>query len=167
MLFRSCIAFILYFTSYGLQLRAADFFYFKYNEKKLTMFVSEIIKYKKIKQMTDGQRYLKQLNYTQTEKNKNYVDTTGFEKKYFLDDILIKEGISKQQYERFRQLLIETGYIDFEVLEDGTIFFTMDGFLSHVYGIAYSETGINPEEINELTIHRWDKISKNWYVWGT
>jgi len=168
----SLIAFgsvFLYFVTYGLQYNVANYIYFKQRENKLNQLVLNIKNYQKIKEMSDGQRFWKTINNTSIEPKIKNVDTTdkGFGKKYFLDDILSKNGISKQQYESFRQRLISTGFESFTIIDDGTISFTKDGFLDNCFGFAYSTTGKNPK-INDCgDIIRWVKISDNWYAWGT
>jgi hypothetical protein len=168
----SLIAFgsvLLFIASYGLQLKTANYIYFKQRENKLNQFVLNIKNFQKIKEMSDGQRFWKSINNTSIEPKIKHVDTTdsGFGKKYFLDDILSKNGISKQQYEFFRQRLISTGFISFTILDDGTISFTMDGFLDNCFGFAYSQTGKNPKRNDCGDIISWIKVSDNWYAWGT
>jgi hypothetical protein len=162
------IAVILFHSTYVFQLRAADWIFFKSRENKLTTFITEIKRYDKIKQMSDGQRYWKSINSTLIEANITSVDTSRkFTKKYFLDDILKRDGIDKKRYERFRNILVETDLISFTTLNDGTISFTIDGFMDNCYGIAYSETGIQPNGNDCGRIIRWTKIGDNWYAWGT
>ena len=132
------------------------------------MFISELKKYEKIKEMSDGQRHWKSINFTSIEANIADVDTISeYGRKYFLDDILKRDGIDKEHYEFFRSILVETNLISFTTLEDGTISFTIDGFLDNCYGIAYSETGRQPNSNYCGHIIYWIKIGKNWYAWGT
>jgi hypothetical protein len=162
------VAVVLFVFSYGFQLTAADWIFFKFRESKLTTFISELKKYDKVKEMSDGQRYWKSVNFTSIEANIANVDTSGeFGRKYFLDDILKRDGIDKEHYEFFRKLLVETDLISFTTLEDGTISFTIDGFLDNCYGIAYSETGNQPNGNDCGQIINWTKIGDNWYAWGT
>ena len=162
------MAVVLFVFSYGFQLTAADWIFFKTRENKLTVFISEVKKYDKIKEMSDGQRYWKSINFTSIEANIANVDTISeFGRKYLLDDILKRDGIDKEQYEFFRNILVETNLISFTTLEDGTISFTIDGFLDNCYGIAYSETGVPPKYNDCGEIINWRKIGKNWYAWGT
>lgn len=169
-------AVFFFFYSYNLQLDAANWVFFKLRERKLTLFVSEIKKYKKIKEMSDGQRFWKTINNTPVEpKIKeakpiiNEADTIGEStvKKYVLEDILQKEGIDKTHYEFFRQILISTDIESFTTLDDGTISYTIDGFLNNCFGIAYSEKGTKPENNDCGQIAYWTKITDNWYGWGT
>jgi hypothetical protein len=162
------LAVVLFVFSYGFQLTAADWLFFKFRESKLTTFISELKKYEKIKEMSDGQRYWKSINFTSVEANIADVDTSGkYGRKYFLDDVLKRDGIDRQHYEFFRSILIETDLISFRTLEDGTISFTIDGFLDNCHGIAYSETGKQPNENDCGQIINWTKIGENWYAWGT
>lgn len=162
------LAVVLFVFSYSFQLTAADWIFFKFRESKLTTFISELKKYEKIHEMSDGQRYWKSINFTSVEANIADVDTSGeYGRKYFLDDILKRDGIDKEHYEFFRSILVETDLISFTTLEDGTISFTIDGFLDNCYGIAYSETGKQPNGNDCGRIINWRKIGDNWYAWGT
>lgn len=164
----SITAILLFIFSYGFQLNAADWIFFKSRESKMTIFISELKKYNKIHEMSDGQRYWKSINFTYIEANIADIDTSGkFGRKYFLDDILKRDSIDKEHYEFFRNLLVETDLISFTTLEDGTISFTIDGFLDNCYGIAYSETGIQPNGNDCGRIINWKKIGNNWYAWRT
>lgn len=150
------MAIVLFFVSYNLQNRAANRIYFELRKNKLTVFVSELKKYDKIKEMSNGQRYYKTLNSTFFETNSADVDTT--DKTYFLDDILKRDRIDKEKYEFFRNILVETNQISFTTLEDGTVLFTTDGFLDKRYGIAYSEITRNNdggEKLKEIGIFGW------------
>ncbi len=163
------LAIICYFLTYNIQRNTADLVYYKSKEVLLNELVVDIKSYKKIKEMSDGLRFWKSVNNISIEANINDVDTTdsGFGKKYFLDDVLKKNNIDKAYYELFRKKLIDTGFESFITLDDGTISFTMDGMLDNCYGIAYSETGENPETNDCGDIIRWEKISDHWYAWGT
>jgi hypothetical protein len=162
------IAVVLFVFSYKFQLTAADWIFFKFRESELTTLISELKKYDRIRQMSDGQRYWKSINFTSIEPNIADVDTSGkYNRKYFLEDILKRDGIDKEHYEFFRSILVETGLISFTKLEDGTISFTIDGFIDNCYGIAYSETGTQPRGNDCGRIISWRKIGDNWYAWGT
>lgn len=150
------------------QLMAADWIFFKFREHKLSIFISEIKKYDKIYEMSDGESYWKTVNIISIEPKIADVDTINeFRRKYFLDDVLKREGIDKKHYEFLRKLLIETNLTGFTKLDDGTFSFTIDGFLDNCYGIAYSETGENPCDNYSGRIIRWIKIGTNWYAWST
>lgn len=162
------VAVVLFVSTHGFQLTVADWLFLKFRESKLTTFTTELKKYDKIKEMSDGQGYWKSVNFTSIEANIASVDTSGkFAKKYFLDDILKRDGIDKEHYEFFRNILVETDLISFTTLKDGTISFTIDGFMDNCYGIAYSETGTQPDGNDCGRIIRWKKIGNNWYAWAT
>ena len=161
-------AVLLYFVSYGFLLQTADFIFFKMREQKLNELITEIKDYKKIHAMSDGQRFWKTLNDYSIEPNIADVDTTKkYGKKFYLEEILRNEQIEKEKYEEFRQVLIEVDLISFTTLRDGTISFTIDGFLDNCQGFAYSETGENPGGNNCGRIIHWKKVAKNWYAWYT
>jgi hypothetical protein len=162
-------AVILFPLSYGLQLRLADILYFKIRENQLRDLALNIKSYHKIREMSDGQRFFKTINFISIEPNKKMLsaDDIGFERKYFLDDVLSKSGIDKQKYESFRQSLIEMGFISFTILQDGSVSFTMDGMLDNCYGFSYSEGDKHPNSNDCGTIVWWVKISDNWYAWAT
>ena len=164
----SCMAVIIFFFSYGLQLSAADWMFFKFREAKLTQLVTEIKSYKKVIEMSDGQRYWKTFNNTSVEPDLRNVDTIEkFGGKYYLDNILKRDSVDKKHYQYFRKLLIETDLISFTTQKDGTISFTIDGFIDNCYGIAYCETELKPKTNDDGEIIRWTKIGKNWYAWST
>jgi len=161
-------AVLLYFLSYGFLLHTADYVFFKIREKRLNEFVIEIKDFNKIYEMSDGQRFWKTVNNYSIEPEIANVDTTKeFGKKYHLNDILIKEQIDKNKYEKFRQILIDVDLISFTTLNDGTISFTIDGFLDNCQGFAYSITGENPKGNDCGKIIHWKKVAKNWYAWYT
>jgi hypothetical protein len=126
-------ALILFPLSYGLQLRLADILYFKIRENQLRDLALNIKSYHKIREMSDGQRFFKTINFISIEPNKKMLsaEDIDFNRKYFLDDVLSKNGIDKQKYESFRQSLIEMGFISFTILQDGSVSFTMDGMLDN------------------------------------
>lgn len=162
------IAVVLFVSTYGFQLTGADWLFFKLRESKLNTFISELKKYDRIKEMSDGQRYWKSINFNSIENDIGSVDASGeFGRKYFLEDILILERIDKERYEFFRNILVETDLISFTTLEDGTISFTIDGFLDNCYGTAYSQTGTRPNENDCGQIINWTKIGDSWYAWAT
>ena len=159
---------ILYFVSYGFLLQTADYVFFKLREKRLNEFVVDIKDYNKINAMSDGQGFWKTLNDYSIEPDITNVDTTKkYGKKYHLDDILTKEQIEIDKYEEFRQILIDVDLISFTTLRDGTISFTIDGFLDNCQGFAYSETDENPGGNDCGRIIHWRKVAKNWYAWYT
>ncbi|MCK8492607.1 hypothetical protein M0L20_12140 [Spirosoma sp. RP8] len=162
-------AIVLFWYSLGLLAHISDFIYFKLNESALNKMVSDIKSYGKIEKMSDGQRFWKILNGTAYEFNSK--DTVReFEtspKKYLLNEALAREGVDRQHFEAIRQGLIETEYMSFAILPDGTISFTEDGLIDNCYGIAYSETGTMPVYNDCGELIRWVKISGNWYAWGT
>jgi hypothetical protein len=161
---------VVFFFTYSMQLQLADAIYFKIREKQIRSLAFDIKRYGKIVEMTNGLRYWKSINNTFIERDIKDVETisNGFgEQKYLLDDVLNSKGIDKKIYEQLRQRLIETGFISFIVLNDGSISFTMDGMLDNCYGISYSETGGHPKFNDCGEIIRWVKISDNWYAWGT
>jgi hypothetical protein len=164
----SISAILIFLFSYSFQILVADWLFFKFREDKLTLFISELKKYGKIKEMSDGQRYWKTINNISIEPSLTKTDTCSeFGKKYYLDDILKREEIDKQHYDFFKNILIETNLTGFEILGDETISFTIDGFLDNCYGIAYSETGDNPCANYCGRIITWNQIGHNWYAWST
>jgi len=159
---------ILFFFSYSFQLKTAKWIFLKIREEKLIALVSELKRHKEIQTMSDGQRSLKFLNFTLIEPNAEDVDSTKyFNKEFLLDDILKRDGIDKKFYEYCKCTLIETDLRSFIVLENQTVSFTIDGFSDNCYGIAYSETGIKPENNDCGQIISWNKIYDNWYAWTT
>jgi len=166
--FGAIVAIILYFVSYGLLLSASDYIFFKLREKRLNEFVFQIRDYGKITEMSDAERYWKTVNFYSIEPDIAKVDTiTEVGKKYFLDEILDKEEIDRNKYEAFTQRLIDLELVNFETLDDGTISFTISGFLDNCIGLAYSTAGVNPGANECGRIIHWKKVADNWYVWYT
>src|SRR5688500_1633393 len=58
------IAVVLFVSTFGFQRTVADWLFLKFRESKLTTFITELKKYDKIKEMSDGQRYWKSVNFT-------------------------------------------------------------------------------------------------------
>jgi len=155
-----------FFFTYGYQLQAADYIFFKQRESSLNEFILEIKKYGKIKEMSDGRRYTKTLNDSLYEFNPKSVLERGYRAK-LLSDLLISMDIDLEVHNKFREKLSENDFIGFETFKDGTISFTIDGMLDNCYGFAYSETGEHPMYNDCGTIVHWEKVQGNWYRWGT
>jgi hypothetical protein len=155
---------IIYIACYGFIIDCNDHLFFKSREDRLNEFVSEINDYEKIYQMSNGLRSSKLLNNNFiTFEN---VNNESLDDIKTLDDLLISEGIERHVYENFRQRLIEIGFIEFEILEDGTIIFTIDGFLNSCDGVAYSITGESPKNTRcGGRLHHWKHLKRNWYFW--
>lgn len=160
------IVIVSFFLTYGYQLLAADYIFFKQRENSLNEFISQIKDYGKIKEMSDGRRYTKTLNDSLYEFNEKHVLERGYRAK-LLSDLLINMDIDADVHRKFRDKLTENDFIGFETFKDGTISFTMDGMLDNCYGFAYSETGEHPKFNDCGTIVIWEKIQGNWYRWGT
>lgn len=161
-------AVIFFFLSYGSQLELADRLFFKSREQKLTVLITQIQAYGRIKEMSDGLRYWKTINGTAVEQDSSKIGKeSDLNKKYLLDDILRRDKIDKSHYNSFKDALIHLNLISFTTLPDGTISFTIDGFLDNCQGIAYSATGNHPARNDCGDVIRWVKISENWYSWGS
>lgn len=161
------IAVVTFFASYRFQGKIGNYIFYKRREEQLNQFVADIIRYKKINQLSDGQRYWKNVNNTSVALTRQEVDTTEINRKQFIDDVLKQSSIDKHQYEQFRQQLIETDFMSFTKLEDGTLSFTRDGFLDNCYGFAYSMTGKQPLYNDCGQVISWYRVAPNWYAWAT
>jgi hypothetical protein len=84
-----------------------------------------------------------------------------------IDDMLKQEAVDEAHYEQLKKLLVDADIISFSTLKDGTLSFTIGGFLDNCYGLAYSETGEQPGYNDCGDIVRWERISGHWYSWGT
>ncbi len=157
--FISLGAIVLFFSLRRQLFEARYFIYVKINEKTLDEIVTEIKKQKTIYEMSSGERHQIYLNDYRVVYSKTEVDTTS--KKYFIDEILKKEGIDKKIYNDFRGYLRSLNLLTFEVMSDSSIVFIMDGYLGDVYGIKYFKEKENQPHPNILD----KKISGNWYIY--
>src|SRR6187549_2603681 len=57
------VAVVVFVSTHGFQLTVADWLFLKFRESKLTTFITELKKYDKIKEMSDGQGYWKSVNF--------------------------------------------------------------------------------------------------------
>lgn len=161
-------AVILFFVSYGSQLELAERFFLKKREQKLAILISQIQTYGRIRDMNDGLSYWSTLNGTAVAEDSSVVaKSSGPNKRYFLADILRRDKIDKTHYDSVKSALIQLNFISLTTLSDGTISFTIGGFIDNCSGIAYSVTGAQPASNDCGDIVRWVKIGENWYAWGT
>ncbi len=158
----SIVAVTLFFITYSYQVSAANFLFFKVREYRLTNFV-ELTRSQKIKQLS--KRGHLSVNYTNILPDTEPIGTLNNFK--HLGDILSPDSISKEQFEIVQQKLFEMDFTSFTTFEDGTISFTISGFLDNCYGLAYSETGKNPIDNDCGHIIYWEKVGDKWYAWGT
>lgn len=160
-------AVLLFFLTYGFQLDAANYVFYKQREESLNQFALDIKQYGKIKEMSDGRRYTKTLNDSLYEFTEKEVLNQYSPVVYLYKDLLEKLEIDEQVHSKFREKLLENNFMSFETFKDGTISFTIGGMLDNCYGFAYSETGEHPMYNNCGKIIRWEKVAGNWYAWGT
>jgi len=161
----SAILFFLF--THGYQLDAANYVFYKQREKSLNEFVSQIKQYGKIKSMTNVNAHLKKLNDSLYEFTEKEVHDQYSNAMYLHKDLLEKLEIDEKVHRDFLNKLSENNFMSFETFEDGTISFLIGGMLDNCYGFAYSETGEHPEFNDCGRIIRWEKVSGNWYAWGT
>ncbi len=155
---------ILFFVTYGFQLSAADYVYFKIRENRFNEFVAEIKKYEKIKSLQDRKNYGGSLNdkrYTYKEKD---INMEGENPQYAYKDLLRKLNIDEKTHEDFCNRLLDLGCIEFQTFEDGAVCFTINGMLNHCEVITYTQTG-EPHVIYGAA-RSWKKIQDNWYAWN-
>lgn len=158
-------AFAVFIVTFKFQLDIAEQLYFQRNSTKLENFAHEIIRYGKITEMTNGRDHYNSINQILVESdslNINVVDNI-----FFLNDILQKQGIDNLKYEYFQNMLIDLGFQDYFISEDGIIFFTRGGLIDNCYGLAYSVNGTQPLNNNCGKIIGWVNIMGNWYSWTT
>ncbi|WAC12988.1 hypothetical protein [Dyadobacter pollutisoli] len=121
-----------------------------------------------IPKLNDGLSYWSTLNGTAVAEDSSVVaKSSGPNKRYFLADILRRDKIDKAHYDSVKSALIQLNFISLTTLSDGTISFTIGGFIDNCSGIAYSVTGTQPASNDCGDIMRWVKIGENWYAWGT
>lgn len=158
---------LLFFLTYGFQLDAANYVFYKQREESLNQFALEIKKYGKIREMTDGKRSRKTINDSLYEFTEKEVLNQYSPVVYLYKDLLEKLKVDEQVHIKFRDKLTENDFMSFETFKDGTISFTIGGMLDNCYGFAYSETGEQPMSNGCGRIIRWEKVQGNWYRWGT
>ncbi|MBX7045966.1 MAG: hypothetical protein K1X86_09020 [Ignavibacteria bacterium] len=158
-------AFVFFVLSYEYLLSASDFVFFKTRDKKLREFVTDIKKFDKIKEMTDGKRGHEEINYEHyyfdIKELYGTPDSTDYQYNRLLEKLNIDEAIHK----KFCENLFEIGCYEFSYNDDGTICFTIDSFLQHANGIMYSEIG-EPQGSRGIT-KMWKKVANKWYLWGS
>jgi hypothetical protein len=155
---------IIYIACYGFIIDCNDHLFFKSREERLNEFVKEINDYEKIYEMNNGLQSTKILNNKFIEFEN--INNESLDRIKTLDEVLISEGIERHVYENFRQKLIDISFIEFEILEDGTIMFTIGGFLNSCDGIAYSITGESPKNTRcGGRLHHWKHLNDYWYFW--
>lgn len=158
---------LLFFFTYGFQLDAANYVFYKHREDSLNKFALDIKQYGKIREMTDGKISRKTINDSLYEFTEKEVLNQYSPVVYLYKDLLEKLNIDEQVHGKFREKLSENNFMSFETFKDGTISFTIGGMLDNCYGFAYSETGEHPEFNDCGKIIRWEKVQGNWYAWGT
>lgn len=158
-------AFIFFCISYYFQLEAADYVFYKVRERKLNEFVSEIKKYAKINEMTDGKRGVDRINYSHYYFDKKELFGVVDTSRYLYKDLINKLDIDEQVHKKFCDNLSAIDCYEFYCTDDGAICFTVNSFLQHANGITYSENGV--PHGSRGTIKMWKKIADNWYLWGS
>jgi hypothetical protein len=153
------LSIVLFFALKNSLLKVADYVFIKLREDRLNEFVYRIKDYKRIEEMHDCTLYWQTINYEKISPPDVLTDTIKI--RY---DIFEDLKIDYSTYQDFCQRLIDIDLMRFRVLNEGTIFFTNDRFMSMRNGFAYTETGIKPK--NFTRISRWHKITNNWYAWS-
>lgn len=158
------VVIVAFFLSYGYQLDAADYIFFKLREKKFNEFVAEIKNYGKIKEMSDGNRYTKTLNEKRYEFREK--DISPYDKKFtdLYSDLLKTLEIDENVHQDFRNKLSDVDCIEFQCFDDGAVCFTIDGWLNRCNGVTYSTNGTEHVIYGKARI--WKHIEGDWYAWA-
>src|SRR4029077_8785360 len=153
--------------------QAGRFLFFVSRQTQLDGFVRDILAYGRIREMSDGQRYFKQLNgelITYDPSKVTISRDAGTRPIVALDQILERDHIDPVRYAEFRQRLIDLKLIEFEV-EDGYVAFLYDGILDNLMGFLYVREGAAPpaldSELFACKLVALRRIRGNWYAFGT
>jgi len=161
-LFLPFMILVVFFYTYDGQVKVANYLFFKFRESRLTEFV-EHSRSMKISQIS--KRSHLSLNYTYILPDSLPRDTT--KRFLYLDDILIRDGVKKEDFTNLASDLYSMDFIGFTTFKDGNISFTISGFLDNCFGISYSESGKRPDSNDCGQIIYWQKVGDKWYAWGT
>lgn len=157
-------ALVIFIFSFGFQLDAADYLFYKLREKKFNELVTEIKKYGKITSMSDGNRYSKSLNdsiYEFEDKDMLKDNRKGV---HLYADLLKELDIDEKIHQDFRNRLTQLDCISFNTYPDGAVSFTIDGWIDSCYGLTYSPIGEKHSDDGRVIV--WKHIEGSWYAWG-
>jgi hypothetical protein len=134
---------------------------------------AELRAYRRIRDMSDGLRHFKELNgelISFEQAGADTISTEGTRRVIFIDSVLIRDSIARIDYERFRQDLIQTGFIEV-MLTDRFTAFLFDGILDNVNGFIRIQPGAAPPSLNselfgsELVVP--DQVMPGWFYFAT
>ncbi|MBS1492898.1 MAG: hypothetical protein JST55_05295 [Bacteroidetes bacterium] len=156
---------VLFFgLSYGYQLDAADYVFFKLREKKFNDFMQEINRYEKITQMSEGNNKGGSLNDKPFMYHAKDISEYDKDVIHLYSDLIKELNIDEDTHEDFIKKLSAVDCIDLETFKDGSVCFTINGWLNHCSGITYSPNG--EEHTNYGGAKVWKHLQGNWYAWG-
>jgi hypothetical protein len=152
---------------------AGEATYWRVRQAPLTKFTRDILAYGKITDMSDGDRYFKELNGELITFAAAEIDTLtsgSFRKTWPLDHVLARDGISRDTYEEYRKRLRGLTHIQFEV-RPGYVAFVYDGFLDNLDGYLWVRDGAQPPPLNSellgtqlIALH---ELGTGWYRFRT
>lgn len=149
--------------------------YLLLNRGKLESFATDIVKYGRIKKMSDGLSHFKSLNdslvaYLPSEVRRPESEKDVFQLILPLNEVLAKEGIEPDKYEYFRQQLIDLSYIDVEVRKD-VVVLTRDGMLDNCWGVLFVLSDHDPplygDHLSCGSLISLSKLVGRWYAFST
>ncbi len=139
--------------------------------ERLDALVRDVLADGRVRSMSDGTRYWKDLNGAALRDVGAPGDTAGPEHARPLGDVLAAQGIDEATYRRLRAGLLDTGYISFEVT-DAYVAFVRDGMLDNVFGVVYVRPGHEPpaldgEFVDATQLVDLRHLGGRWYAFGT
>lgn len=154
--------------------RAGDRLFFETRRAELDAFAREIIAYGRIHQMSDGTRYVKELNNQRVAYSASDLETTtrdpNVQQALPVAEVLARDSVDGKRYEEFRSRLKNLKFIQFDVQPD-YVAFLYDGFLDNLQGYLIVRSGGKPPALHsemfrsDLVLLR--EVGGPWYWFAT
>jgi len=150
--------------------------FFLTRKEALNEFVRDILAYGRIRSMSDGLRYFKDLNgelvvYTAAEVDP-IVRDPHVRRRRLVSEILFRDGIDPTKYEEFRLRLQRLKFIQFEVQPGYVAFLYYGGFFKDGDGYLVTRGGANPPTIKGTALfdlyrlYYLQGLGNGWYWFG-
>jgi len=153
--------------------RAGDHLFFESRRARLDAFTTEILAFGRIRNMSDGLRHHKELNGELVAYTPAQVDTSrtlGFRPTVPLDQVLVRDGIDRAEYEAFRGKLRDLRLIEFEI-HPGLVAYWNDGMLDNLEGYLYvvgdGEPPAPRTELFSTMLVALRPLGSGWYWFAT
>jgi hypothetical protein len=161
------------FASYPQIIMIGNRIFFMSRHNALDAFTKDILRYGKIRSMSDGLRHFKGLNgeliaYTTEEIDSQ--EKAGMRQRRPLGEILSRDEIDPKKYEEFRTRLQRLKLIEFEV-QPGYVAFLYDGILDNCDGYLVTRNGAGPPSLHTDLfgddLINLKALGNDWYWFGT